>query len=193
MEAVNDSGKVYLVRRRPDRWGLYRGQFGPAERAFLERGAAEGYRQECDRRAWLDRRAVLEAQTDPATLQSPFELTSFDRPVFLDWLQDADIPLPPDDLRATVECVEWWEGCRGLGEVQWLRLFEALDKVRYYEITEVELSADGGGAALLDYGRLFGGEWRPEWREERHPGGPEPFLDGTPEEFEQYEGDDIPF
>jgi hypothetical protein len=199
MEAGSEGGKVYLVRRRPDRWGYHRGMAGPVQRAFTERGAAEAYRQECDRQAWLDRRPVLEALTDPATFQSPFELTSFDPPVFLDWLVDADIRLPPDDLRATLECVEWWESCRQLSDLQWLRLFEALDKVRFYEITEVELSADGGGAALPDYGRILGGEGRPEWREEPEPGDYDTGFDGSLEQYEpldsaeQYGGDDIPF
>jgi hypothetical protein len=191
MEAVSDSGRLYLVRRRPDRWGYYRGQFGPAERAFLERGAAETYRQECDRRAWLDRRAVLGAMTDPCSHQSPFELTSFAPPVFLDWLQDAGIPRPPDDLRAATQCVEWWEGCIGLNEVQWIRLFEALDKVRYYEVTEVGLLADGRVAPLPDYGRLLGGQGRPEWWEER----PAPdYASGfdAPELYDQPGGEDIP-
>lgn len=193
MATEDEAGKVYLVRRRPDRWGSYCGQAGPVQRAFTERGAAEAYRQECDRRAWLDRRGVLEVLTDPATLRSPFELTSIDAPVFLDWLQDADIPLPPDDLRATMECVEWWEGCSRLNDVQWLRLFEALDKVLFFEVTQVELSADGRRAPLPDYDRLFGGEGRPEWRERREPGGNEPWFDGPPDEYEPYEGDDIPF
>ncbi len=195
MEAVSDTGKVYLVRRLPDRWGYYRGQFGPVQRAYTERCAAEAYRQECDRRAWLDRLPVLEALTGPATLQSPFELTSFDPPVFLDWLQDADIPLPPDDLRATAECIKWWEGCRQLSDVQWLRLFEALDKLRFYEVTEVGLAEDGRQAPLPEYGRLLGGEGRPEWREEQSPANYYPSLDGPPDQFEQYEGegDDIPF
>ena len=109
MEAVSDAGKVYLVWRRPDRRGFYRGQTGPVRRAFADRGAAEAFRQESDCRAWLDRRTVLEALTGPASLQSPFELTTFDRPVFLDWLEDAGIPAPPDDLREALECVEWWE------------------------------------------------------------------------------------
>jgi hypothetical protein len=193
MEAESGAGKVYLVRRRPDRWGYYRGMAGPGQRAFTERRTAEAYRQECGRRAWLERGPVLEALTEPATLQSPFELTSFDPPVFLDWLRDADIPLPPDDLRATLECVEWWEGCRHLSDVQWLRLFEALDKVRYFEVTEVELSSDGRAAPVPEYGRLFGGEGRQEWREEPHPANYLPPLGGPPDQFEQYEGDDIPF
>jgi hypothetical protein len=199
MEAVSGSGKVHLVRRRPDRWGCYRGQAGPVQRAFTERGAAEAYRLENDRRAWLDRRAVLEALTGPASLQSPFELTSFDAPVFLDWLQDADIPPPPADLREPLACVEWWEGCQHLNEVQWLRLFEALDKVRFYEITEVGLSADGRGAPLPDYERILGGEGRPEWREETEPGGYDAGFGGLLDQYEpldpseQYGGEDIPF
>jgi hypothetical protein len=193
MEAESGAGKVYLVRRRPDRWGYYRGRAGPVQRAFTERGTAEAHRLECDRQAWLDRRAVLEALTDPASLQSPLELTSFDAPVFLDWLHDADIPLPPDDLRATLECVEWWEGCGQLNEVQWLRLFEALDKVRYYEITEVELAADGRGAPLPDYERILGGEGRSEWREQPEPGGYDAGFDGPLNSDEPYGGTDIPF
>jgi hypothetical protein len=193
METVSDSGKVYLVRRRPDPWGYHRGRAGPVQRAFTERGAAEEHRQECDRQAWLNRLSVLQALTDPATLLSPFELTSFDAPVLLDWLQDADIPLPPDDLRATLECVEWWEGCGRLNDVQWLRLFEALDKLRFVEVTEVGLAADGREVPLPEYGRLFGAEGRPEWREERSPANYYLPLDRPPDQFEPYEGDDIPF
>jgi hypothetical protein len=192
MEAVSGEGKVYLVRRRPDRWGYYRGQAGPVQRAFTNRGAAEAYCRESDRRAWLDRDAVLGALADPASSQSPFELTSFDPPVFLDWLQDADIPLPPEDLRATLECVEWWEGCRDLSEVQWLRLFVALDKVRYYEIAEVELAAGWRAAPLPDYERILGGEGRPEWWEERPAPDYARGLD-APELYDVPGGEDIPF
>jgi hypothetical protein len=193
MEAVSGSGKVYLVRRLPDRWGYQRGKAGPIQRAFTERGAAEAFRQEGDRRVWFDeRRPVLEALAHPANLQSPFELTSFERPVFLDWLEDVGIPAPPDDLREPLECVEWWEGCRGLSDVQWLRLFEALDQVRFYEVAEVELSADGRRAAPPDYGRVLGGEGRPESREDRPAGGYAPWLD-APEQSDQYDGDDTPF
>jgi hypothetical protein len=192
MEAVSGSGKVYLVRPRPDRWGYYRGKAGPIRRAFAERSAAEAFRQECDRKAWFDRRSVVEALSDPASVQSPFELTSFDAPVFLDWLQDADVPPPPDDRRATRECVEWWEGCGRLSDVQWLRLFEALDKVRFYEIKEVELSADGGHAALPDYESVLGGEGRPEWREGLPDASDTPWLD-APEQSDQDGAEDIPF
>ncbi len=192
MEAVSDSGKVYLVRRRPNRWGYYRGQAGPVQRAFTDRGAAEAYRQECDRRGWLDRRGVLDALADPASLQSPFALTSFDAPVFRDWLQDADIPLPSDDLRGPQACVEWWEGCDRLNDLQWLRLFEALDKVRFYEIAEVGLSADGRVAPLPDYGRLLDGQGRPEWWEERPAPDDAPGFD-VPELYDEPGAEDIPF
>jgi hypothetical protein len=192
MEAVSDSGKVYLVRRRANHWDYYRGKAGPIQRAFAERGAAEAFRQECDRKAWFDRRPVVEALTDPASALSPFELTSFDPPVFRDWLEDAGIPAPPDDLRAARECVAWWEGCHRLSDVQWLRLFEALDKVHFYEIAEVELSGDGRRAALPDYGRVLGGEGRPEWWEERPDENYAPWLD-APEQPNQYGADDVPF
>lgn len=188
MEAVSGAGKVYLVRRLPDRWGYHRGKAGPIQRAFTERGAAESFRQECDRQVWFDWRRVEEASTDPASLRSPFEWTSFDRPVFLDWLQDAEIPLPPDE-RKPLECAEWWEGCGRLGDLQWLRLFEALDKVHFYEVAEVELSADGRRAEVPAYGRVLGGEGRPQWREERLDENHSPWHDAP----EQYEGEDIPF
>jgi hypothetical protein len=192
MEAASGSGKVYLVRGRACPGDCHRGQAGPIRRAFLERAAAEAFCQECDRTAWSDRDSVLRALTDPAGLRSPFELTSFDRPVFLDWLQDADIPPPPDDLRATLECIEWWEGCDRLSDLQWLRLFEALDKVRFYEIAEVDLSADGRQAVLPDYGRVLGGEGRPGWWEERPDGNYTPRLD-APGQHDDYGADDIPF
>jgi hypothetical protein len=192
MEAVSGSGKVYLVRRRPNHWDYFRGRAGPIQRAFADRGAAEAFRQECDRKAWFDRRPVGEALTDPASAQSPFELTSFVPPVFRDWLEDAGIPAPPDDLRATTECAAWWEGCHGLSDLQWLRLFEALDKVRFYEIAEVELSADGQRAALPDYECLLGSKGRPEWWEERPDTNYAPWLD-APEQADQDRADDIPF
>lgn len=194
MEAVSDAGKVFLVRRRPGRGSSSRGQAGPVQGAFTDRGAAEAFRDESERRAWLDRRTLVEALTDPEYVAAPFELTSFDPPVFLDWLEDAGIPAPPADARwTTLECIEWWEGCGDLSDVQLLRLFEALDKLRLFEIAEVGLAADGRLAPLPDYDRLFGGEGRPEWREQREPGGYEPWLDGPPDENEQYGGDDIPF
>jgi hypothetical protein len=194
MEAESGAGKVYLVRRRTEGWVNGRVKAGTVVRAFTDCAAAEASRDESERQARLDRRTVVEVLTDPEFVRSPFELTSFDPPVFLDWLEDAGIPAPPADARwTTLECVEWWEGCRDLSDLQLLRLFEALDKFRFFEITEVGLAADGRRAPLPDYGRFFGGEGRQEWQEEPHPANYLPPLGGPPDQFEQYEGDDIPF
>jgi hypothetical protein len=194
MEAVGGSGKAYLVRRRTDSWVNGRLTAGTVVRAFTDRTAAEAFCEQSERQARLDRRVVAEVLTDPEFVRSPFELTSFDPPVFRDWLEDAGIPAPPAGARwTTLECVEWWEGCRDLSDLQLVRLFEALDKFRFCEITEVVLAADGRRAPLPEYDRLLGGEGRPEWREERHPGNYDPQLDGPPDQSEQYDGDDIPF
>ena len=138
MEAVSGSGKAYLVRRRTDSWVNGRLTAGTVVRAFTDRTAAEAFCEQSERQARLDRRVVAEVLTDPEFVRSPFELTSFDPPVFRDWLEDAGIPPPP---------LERWDGQEDVFE-KWLwdlslaqreRLYEGLHNFRSREVVEIDL------------------------------------------------------
>src|SRR3954447_1266228 len=128
---------LYLVRRSQlgdDRDEFFNGQ---VERAFADRAEAERFRVECERKARLEcndpgfwyRGGFLSGREGVST---PLQLTSFDPPVFFDWLQDADIP-PPGSRFHFRDWMDWVQQCLDLPDHQRLKLFEALDRFRFYE------------------------------------------------------------
>jgi hypothetical protein len=127
--------RIYAVRRRAL---SDKDKPGPAERAFPSRAAAEEFRAGRERslRAEGDARPLLE----DGSFSSVFDLSSFDPPVLLDWLLDADIPAPPPS-RWTYQGDRdlWEEWLQALTPGQVAHLYEALDRFTFYEVHEVEL------------------------------------------------------
>lgn len=128
---------VFLVRRvawvaDEDVWRPVGDGVGRPRRAFAGRAAAEAY-------------AARLRQSD-ALGRNPFAYdvprpSSFDRARLHDWLLDCGFPpLPPAaaDLRVLHE---WWHAhAAALADWQRARAWEAFDRVRLYDVVEVDLS-----------------------------------------------------
>jgi hypothetical protein len=99
--------------------------FGTADEAEAERR---------DREAETRRRVGNPFRCGPAL---PY-LTSFPEPVFLDWLLDAGLVSPePDAASGRRDWAAWWEaGCGRWSDVRRARVWDGLDKVRFFDVTE---------------------------------------------------------
>jgi len=100
-------------------------------KAFTDRAKAEEYCRMVEGRE----RAV----------KNPFEWgtelkdwTTFDAPRFRDWLLDAGIEPPKKKNSKAADWQAWWEkGAPKLTDLQRAKVWEALNKVRYYEVVEL--------------------------------------------------------
>ena len=66
--------------------------------------------------------------------------TSMDEPVLRDWLLDAGLtPPPPATRKKPVDWAGWWdENVDEMSDLQRAKVWEALDKVRFFEVVELE-------------------------------------------------------
>jgi hypothetical protein len=131
------SRKLFVVRQR-----LFGQNTSPPygdgrmEGAFTTWQEAEVFREERERQWW--RAGDLEPLDWMNGLEELFDLTDFDPPVFLDWLEDAGILPPPEVRWVGVEDVfEQW--LRGLSEGQRERLYEGLHHFHSREVVEIDL------------------------------------------------------
>ena len=158
--------KLYVVQAIEFGWqgdGRDPWHGGEIERAFRTRKAAEAFRAERDRAA--------RTAGDPGPLSqaayhrdSLLRWTDFDSPVFADWLQDADIPLPPADPWENVDPQggedAWQDWLGKLTPAQVAHLYEGLHRLSFYRVVEVD---------------CVDGEYPPElWDEWERNLGPEP-------------------
>ena len=64
--------------------------------------------------------------------------TSFDAARFHDWLLDAGLEPPAPDAKGNANWPAWWdERAPHMTDLQKAKVWEALDKVRFYEVVEV--------------------------------------------------------
>src|SRR5262245_20867178 len=116
-------GQVYLP--------VYRRIEGAAPvRAFLDEAKAEARCRALEEEAWANINPFRHGDR-------PGQWTSFDAGRLRDWLLDAGLELPAGKLN-----VKAWRGWYdrvhdGLTELQRLRLREALDRVRFYQVSEL--------------------------------------------------------
>ncbi len=142
----------------------------PVRRVFTRRAEADAFRDQCEAAA---RQAgnLTPLYAAYGGFESLLKWTEFDAPVFRDWLTDHDIPDPPG-----------WEGWEdwlaGLSGLQVARLFEALPRLEFYEVVEIDWIEE---AYELDL-------WE-SWEWDMPPG---PIHDPPPEAPAPNE-DDIPF
>ena len=109
--------------------------------AFADPAEAEAYRQHRE-----STRAL------PANRVCPFhcgqslkleEVTSLPEPVFLDWLLDAGLTPPPEVATPTGPrryWVPWWaQNLPHMTEAQQAKVWQAMDRVPFFEVVETEL------------------------------------------------------
>jgi hypothetical protein len=167
--ATEPSGvrKLYLVRLRsePTPEGGAPRRLRTVERGFADRSAAEADCAQRDRTAFLSDLGGDLFAFVPYVTETFFDLTSFDPPVFLDWLTDANIP-HPEGTAEWRDWERWWTAVwPALDNQQRLRLCEALDKFSFYEIVEVDWLAQPSAEVPQ--------EWWPEVPEPSPPPGEE--------------------
>jgi hypothetical protein len=93
---------------------------------------------------------------DPHTYRGVLKWTDFEVPIFLDWLRDAEIPLPPDPENDR-SWDGWWEEQReSLTCEQLSHFFAGLHKLSFHEIVEVDLIEDEAWDPLLAVGQETG-------------------------------------
>lgn len=152
------SGKLYVVRWLHDYYYLERAFHGglpvcpPAPRltrAFADAVAAEKFRQQLERGA-----------KPPPPAANPFhgfrqrfledrefhglaDLTSMPEPIFLDWLREAGLEPPdarPHGRTRERDWAGWWDQhSPRMTDLQRAKVWQALDRLRFYEIVETEL------------------------------------------------------
>lgn len=135
--------KLFIVRRcqigdeAPCQM-MGRGPVDPRiEGTFGNRDDAEAFRRQRERAARLSRRDHGLFWSQAYHTPTLFELTNFDPPIFLDWLEDADI-LRPEATNA-LGWRRWWERvCNHLTQRQRDHLFTGLHKFNFYEILEID-------------------------------------------------------
>jgi hypothetical protein len=134
--------KLYLVRRRlvgneSPRHNSGRGPIDPRiEGTFANRDDAETFCRQREHAARLSRRDSGLFWYQAYATPTLFDFTCFDPPVFLDWLEDADIPRP--HASDALSWSRWWGQVRNhLTKQQRHHLFEGLHKFSFYEIVAI--------------------------------------------------------
>jgi hypothetical protein len=127
---------LYIVRRRlvGDEHGPYTD--GRVEKAFTRRDDAERFREERDRWARQHRRDAHPFYLPGGEWLALEAVTSFDEPVFRDYLRD--LGLEPPTRESSDRWPLWWvQVWQGMDDFTRARFWEALDLYSFYEILEV--------------------------------------------------------
>jgi hypothetical protein len=149
--------KLYLVRWLHDYYYLETPFKGgapvcPAKsrlmKAFTDPLAAERYRQEveCGIRTPPPQanpfHGFREYFIEGRRLQKLTDLTSFPEPIFADWLMDCNLTppkLPSSGELPRRDWADWWDAnAPRMTDYQRARIWQALDKLRFFEIVETE-------------------------------------------------------
>jgi len=140
---------VYVVRRLAWMWdgtqsSLHRNRdfhgrldFGRPERAFADRHEAEAVRTQLERRARAGQNPFTYAgeSRDPVAGR-----TSLDGELLRDWLQDCGARRLPKRGASEATWRRWWERTApDLSPLQRAKVWEAFDRIRLYDVVEVEL------------------------------------------------------
>jgi hypothetical protein len=114
-------------RRRHDGWRRQEGQFSLASFDSADRAESERVRLEDNARRRLNPFRCGEDLSD---------LTSFPEAVFLDWVQDAGLT-PPEAKKRKRDWAAWWQTVAPrAGADQRAKVWQALDKLRFYHVAE---------------------------------------------------------
>lgn len=136
--------KVYIVQRQPS----YHSRRTTVVAVLPDRAAAEEALLRADRALWPTLRHDPQSWNDAHNFSYPVALTNFDLPILLDWLRDADIPLPDDPATAN-GWNGWWNWiCDDLTDEQLCHYFAALHKLTFHRIVEVDLVANATSDSL---------------------------------------------
>jgi hypothetical protein len=108
---------------------------GRMKGAFTTEAAAQAFLDECEAQARVSGDYWPLYWEDG--WESLLKLTSFDPPVFRDWLEDSGIPLPPQERYHGDEDV-WLDWLRDLPAEKLTRLYEGLHHFSFHEILEVD-------------------------------------------------------
>ena len=127
---------MYVVRRR---WFRQRPENSVErfERGFATREGAEAWVRDLDLLVKLEQKDFNPFGCDLEYAA----VTSLPAPVLADWLLEAEIT-PPKDLRDDPwPWYHWWEKTvrKPLTDLQFTRLWEAVDRFSHYEIVEVQI------------------------------------------------------
>lgn len=177
-------GKLYLIQPWQDRRSRSLPEWtgdGGLEAAFTSREAAARHLDEKEAEA---RHAgnIWPIYQHMNSLDDLLEWTDFDEPVFLDYLLDADIPVPPEERWG--EEGDLWQGwLEGLGREKLARLYEGLHRFHFHEMIEVDwVEGDYAPEQWEDWEKDPGQRWRDQraqdmarWQDLRARGGDIPF------------------
>jgi hypothetical protein len=124
----DDAGKLYEESFVEDQ------RAGRPERAFTARSAAEAYLRKQQQRVWC--------RNNPFDYEEEFaEVTSFDEPVFRDWLEDlTGLRGPEADETGRADWQSWFGEVQDrLTRDQRCRIWEQMDRVELYRIVELPI------------------------------------------------------
>jgi hypothetical protein len=117
-------------------------------RAFTDPIEAEEYRQALERgRAAPPPEAnpfhgLRRGYMDGQRIHCLADLTSLPEGVFLDWLLDGELSPPEPDAAGRRDWAAWWEAStKTMRDDQRRRVWQALDRIRFFEIVETELES----------------------------------------------------
>jgi hypothetical protein len=110
-------------------------EHGRPVKLFTDKRSAEHFRAECEKKARQARNPFLHGEA----LE---DLTSMPPGVFHDWLADANIAAPPVTPFDPVAWYTWWQG-EDLTEEQREKVWQALDRVPFFTVVQVEAPAGG--------------------------------------------------
>jgi hypothetical protein len=112
-------------------------EWGGPVKAFTRRGQADALCAELGRKL-LDSTNPFRAQGE-----SLADLTSLPPGPFRDWLVDVGLTPPPAGKDGLADWARWWEKHRrGMGAEQRDRVLAGLDKLRFYDVAELEPPAE---------------------------------------------------
>jgi hypothetical protein len=115
--------------------------FGRPERAFADPLAAEAFRVQAERRARVGQNPFSYTNEVPDPVA---DRTSLGYPLLHDWLLDYGAGSVPDSGATEADWSQWWvRTVPNLTPLQQARAWEAFDRIRFYDVVEVELDRDG--------------------------------------------------
>jgi hypothetical protein len=145
------TGSVYLVQEHvkeilSDEWAEMFEEMGDEGPSMEDINLPEGW---SPLKAFRDKVAAethcLELENQRRTKENPFargksleEWSHFDAPRFHDWLLDAGLEPPKKKKLAADDWREWWtKNAKKMSALQRAKVWEAVDKVRFYEVVEL--------------------------------------------------------
>jgi hypothetical protein len=111
--------------------------FGHLERGFTDRRCAEAFRAHSDRMAQLGQNPFCFVGESRHPVSGR---TNLDYPLLHDWLLDCGVRRVPNAAATTTDWRRWWgRNVPKLSPLQQAKAWEAFDRIRFYDVVEVDL------------------------------------------------------